>query len=116
MLSSLIDPSPTPIAGLCFLLLQSQMGVQEIDSWVTFANNLTVPSVLLFGLYYLYKMKEKTEDKRDGYIKELLGKVDKANSERMEAYTNKIAFINEQLHRSEEERRTLQNKLLDGHK
>ena len=101
----MMDISPiAPVSSLGYILLQQQ-NVVEAAGWLEFANNLTVPAVLLLGLYFLYKMNAETEAKREANNKELVEKLDKSHNET-------VAFLSAKLSESEAERKALQDKLI----
>ena len=103
--SSLFDLSPiAPATSLALVLVQKNTAA-DAYSWLELANNLTVPAVLLLGLYFLYKMNAETEAKREANNKELVEKLDKSHTETVE-------FLALQLKDSEAERKELQNKLI----
>lgn len=104
--SSIIDSSPfAPVVSICAVLLQTESLI-DAAGWLQFANNLTVPAVLLLGLYFLYKMNAETEVKREQNNKDLVEKLDKAHKETVE-------FLTVQLRETEQERKNLQDKIID---
>lgn len=106
---SLLDHQPFSIGSIFLILGQAQAVTTDLSSWMEIANNLTTTGVLFVGLYILYHMNQKTEEKRDKNIKDLVEKIDSLNEEK-----NKILL--EQLRDSEEERRTLQSKIINTKK
>lgn len=81
------------------------------ENWLELGSRLTVSVILLIGLYFLNKMKEVSETKREQALKALIESTANANEEIKNIYEARITDLARQVLALEQERKELQEKL-----